>query len=89
MVELLGGTIECKSRQGEGTTFTIVLDIPKADRQRDAIEALKKLPGIVDELRRAFRELIDKIHERNIESLKEIYGEHKEEKTWHELKKIF
>ena len=35
MVELLGGTIECKSRQGEGTTFTIVLDIPKADRQRD------------------------------------------------------
>ena len=35
MVDLLGGTIECQSRQGEGTTFTIILDIPAADRQRD------------------------------------------------------
>ena len=61
----------------------------EAVRQRDAIEALKKLPGIADELRRAFREHLDKIHERNIESLKEIYGEHKEEKTCHELKKTF
>ena len=35
MVELLGGTIECQSEQGKGTTFTVVLDIPAADRQRD------------------------------------------------------
>ena len=33
MVELLGGTIDCRSKQGEGTTFTITLDIPVADRQ--------------------------------------------------------
>jgi len=35
MVELLGGTIECQSEQGKGTTFTVVLDIPVADRQRE------------------------------------------------------
>ena len=35
MVEMLGGTIDCQSEQGKGTTFTIVLDIPIADRQRD------------------------------------------------------
>ena len=35
MVELIGGTIECQSEQGKGTTFTVVLDIPIADRQRD------------------------------------------------------
>ena len=35
MVDLLGGTIDCQSEQGKGTTFTVVLDIPVADRQRD------------------------------------------------------
>ena len=35
MVDLLGGTIDCQSEQGKGTTFTVVLDIPAADRQRD------------------------------------------------------
>ncbi|MBP3872781.1 MAG: response regulator [Lachnospiraceae bacterium] len=35
MVELLGGTIECRSEQGRGTTFTVVLDIPEAERQRE------------------------------------------------------
>ena len=33
MVELMDGTIECQSRQGEGTTFTVTLDIPVADRR--------------------------------------------------------
>ncbi|MCR5094989.1 MAG: hybrid sensor histidine kinase/response regulator [Lachnospiraceae bacterium] len=35
MVELMGGTIECASRLGEGTAFTVTLDIPVADRQRE------------------------------------------------------
>ncbi len=35
MVELIGGTIDCQSEQGKGTTFTIELDIPVADRQRE------------------------------------------------------
>jgi len=38
MVELIGGTIDCKSKQGDGTTFTVVLDIPIADRQRDDMQ---------------------------------------------------
>jgi len=38
MVELLGGTIECQSEQGKGTTFTVVLDIPEADRQREDMQ---------------------------------------------------
>lgn len=35
MVDLLGGTIDCQSEQGKGTTFTVTLDIPVADRQRE------------------------------------------------------
>ena len=35
MVDLMGGTIDCRSEQGKGTTFTVVLEIPVADRQRD------------------------------------------------------
>ena len=35
MVELMNGTIDCQSEVGKGTTFTIVLDIPAADRQLD------------------------------------------------------
>ena len=35
MVDLMGGTIDCRSEQGKGTTFTVTLDIPVADRQRE------------------------------------------------------
>ncbi len=49
MVELMGGTIDCQSAPGEGTTFTVVLDIPVADRQREEmrLEAIDAL--IVDD----------------------------------------
>ena len=35
MVDLMDGRIDCESQQGEGTTFTVVLDLPIADRQRE------------------------------------------------------
>ena len=35
MIDLMGGTIDCQSEPGKGTTFTVVLDIPVADRQRE------------------------------------------------------
>lgn len=38
MVELIGGVIECQSEPGVGTTFTVVLDIPVSDRQRDDLK---------------------------------------------------
>ncbi len=38
MVELFDGTIDCESEQGKGTKFTVVLDIPVADRQREDMQ---------------------------------------------------
>ncbi len=35
MVDLMEGAIECQSEQGKGTTFTVTLDLPVADRQRE------------------------------------------------------
>ena len=33
MVDLMEGTIECQSKEGEGTTFTITLEMPIAERE--------------------------------------------------------
>ena len=38
MVDLMGGTIDCQSEQGKGTTFTVILDLPIAERQREDME---------------------------------------------------
>ncbi|MBR6256350.1 MAG: response regulator [Lachnospiraceae bacterium] len=38
MVDLMGGTIDCESEPGKGTTFTVTLDIPAADRQREDMQ---------------------------------------------------
>ncbi len=35
MVDLMGGKIECQSKEGEGTTFTITLDVLIAERESD------------------------------------------------------
>jgi CheY-like chemotaxis protein len=49
MVELLGGTIDCQSEQGKGTTFTVVLDITVADRQPEDMHLDKVDVLIVDD----------------------------------------
>ncbi|MBR2186897.1 MAG: response regulator [Lachnospiraceae bacterium] len=49
MVELMGGTIDCQSEQGKGTTFTVVLDIPVADRQREDMQLENVNVLIVDD----------------------------------------
>ncbi len=45
MVDLMGGTIDCQSELGKGTTFTVVLEVPVASQQKaemkfDAIDVL-------------------------------------------------
>ena len=37
MVDLMGGTIECQSKQGEGTTFTVTLDVPIAEHEGEDV----------------------------------------------------
>ena len=37
MVELMGGSIECESREGEGTCFTVTIDIPCSDRPQEEL----------------------------------------------------
>jgi len=52
MVDLMDGTIECSSRLGEGTTFTVNLTLPEAELtdeeeiSQDAEEAAAKLAGM-------------------------------------------
>ncbi len=49
MVDLMGGTIDCQSEQGKGTTFTVVLDIPVADRQPEELRLDQVDALIVDD----------------------------------------
>ncbi len=49
MVDLMGGTIDCRSEQGKGTTFTVVLDIPAAERQLEDIQLDQIEALIVDD----------------------------------------
>ena len=59
MVELIGGTIDCQSEQGKGTTFTVALDIPAAERQRDhrRLEPIDVL--VVDDDERTLQTAVD------------------------------
>ncbi len=38
MVELMGGTIECESELGVGTTFTVTIEIPIADTKEESLK---------------------------------------------------
>ena len=35
MIDLMGGSVDCKSRLGEGTTFTVVLEFPVKKKEED------------------------------------------------------
>ena len=37
MIDLMHGSIECESRVGEGTTFTVTLDLPLAEKASDEL----------------------------------------------------
>ena len=52
MVDLMDGTIDCVSEQGKGTTFTVTLDLPVADRQREemSLEPMDVLIADDDEI---------------------------------------
>lgn len=49
MVDLMGGRIDCQSEQGKGTTFTVTLDVPQADKQLDDIRLDQVNALIVDD----------------------------------------
>ncbi|MBQ9265580.1 MAG: response regulator [Bacilli bacterium] len=49
MVDLMGGTIECESELGKGTTFTVILDIPIAEHQRSEMKLNSMDVLIVDD----------------------------------------
>ncbi len=61
MVDLMGGTIECQSEQGKGTAFTVVLDIPEADRQLDEIRLDRIDALIVDDDDITLRTTVDEL----------------------------
>ena len=59
MVELMNGTIECRSTQGKGTVFSVVMDIPVADRQREDMQLESINVLIVDDDEVMLRTAVD------------------------------
>ena len=59
MVDLIGGTIDCQSEQGKGTTFTVALDIPTADKQRDNMRLDSVGVLVVDDDESALKTTVD------------------------------
>ena len=59
MVELMNGTIECRSTQGKGTVFSVVMDIPVANRQREDMQLESINVLIVDDDEVMLRTAVD------------------------------
>ncbi len=67
MVDLMGGEIECQSRLGEGTTFTVTLDVPIAEQEMEemVLESVDVL--VVDDdtsLLQTAQQALDALHAR-------------------------
>ena len=91
MVELIGGTIECRSEPGKGTTFTVALDIPLADRQPDDMKLEPIDILIVDDDEVVLRTLYDELESMGssvepahggAEAIDKIAGRHKSGKDY-------
>ncbi len=48
MVDLMGGTIDCQSKQGQGTTFEIILDFPVATPKAQSHPKISEGDGAVE-----------------------------------------
>jgi signal transduction histidine kinase/CheY-like chemotaxis protein len=91
MVDLMGGTIECESDQGTGTTFTVALDIPEAERQLEEIRLDQIDALIVDDDDITLRTTSDEIEalgsvaeqaHNGAEAIKMITGRHESGKDY-------
>ena len=61
MVDIIGGTIDCQSEQGKGTTFTVVLDLSVADKQKEDMHLEQVNVLIVDDDERMLRTSTDEL----------------------------
>ena len=61
MVDLMGGTIDCQSEQGKGTTFTVVLDLLAANRQSEELRLEHFHALLVDEDASALQTLAEEL----------------------------
>lgn len=78
LVDLMGGSIECESEEGRGTTFTVKLMLYLADVNEESIQRTMEdvSPKEIDEDFRDVRVLVAEDNDINWEILEELLAEH-------------
>ncbi len=61
MVDLMGGTIDCKSTLGKGTKFTVTLDVPVGKKMPEKLTLPQKIPILLVDDDEIFLESADEI----------------------------